>query len=405
MINELPIDDIRVRKIIDSRGNFTVEADIIIEDIMGRCSAPSGASTGETEVHAFPKDGPDASLSFFEEKLRSKLVGFNALDQTGFDRIIAETDGTEYLENVGGNLSTALSIANAKAVANYLGLPLYSYIGGSFSRSLPRPMGNVIGGGKHSVNGTTIQEFLVSAQAETFLQSAYINARTHKRIGEILSERLKGVSVGLGDEKAWTASISDSDAIDIVTQAANEISAQFHVKILKGVDFAATSFYENKKYQYRSGPKSRDEQIDFAVSFSKDYRFYFIEDPLMDSDFDGFAEITAKVSDRSLIVGDDLYTTNPERLKKGIQKKSTNGILIKVNQIGSLTKTAETVRLATAAGIRNTVSHRSGETTDDFAAHLSVAFGSIFIKTGTIGGERLAKLNELIRIEEEINQN
>ncbi len=404
MLSELPIDDIRIRKIIDSRGNFTVEADVIIDDIMGRCSAPSGASTGETEVHAFPKGGPDASVAFFEKNLRPKLIGFNALNQEGFDAVIRETDGTDYLENAGGNLSTALSVANAKAVSSFLGIPLYRYVGGAFAGRLPRPMGNVIGGGKHSVNGTTIQEFLVSAQADTFLESAYINALTHRRIGEILSEKLKGVSVGLGDEKAWTVSISDMEAIEIVSRAAEEVSKEHKVKILKGVDFAATSFYENKKYKYRNDEKTRDQQIDFAVSFSKEFGFYFIEDPLMDSDFDGFAEITSRVSDRSLIVGDDLYTTNPDRLRKGIERQSTNGILIKVNQIGSLSRTAETVRIATAAGIKNTVSHRSGETTDDFPAHLSVAFGSVFIKTGTIGGERLAKLNELIRIEEEISQ-
>ncbi len=405
MINELPIDDIRLRKVIDSRGNFTVEADVFVEGVMGRCSAPSGASTGETEVKAFPKSGPDGAIKFFEEKLRSKIIGFNALDQVGLDRTIMEADGTEYMENMGGNLSTALSVANARAVASYMGIPLYSYVGGAFARKLPRPMGNVIGGGKHSKGGTTIQEFLVSAQAESFLQSAYVNAMAHRRIGEILSEKLKGISVGLGDEKAWTANISDEEAIEIMHQAVSETSSKYHVRILKGVDFAADSFFEGGKYIYKNGPKTRDQQIDYAVSFSRDHDFYFIEDPMVDTDFDGFAEVTKKISQKSLVVGDDLYTTNPERLKIGIEKKSTNGILIKVNQVGSLSRTAETVRLATAAGIRNTVSHRSGETTDDFAAHLSVAFGSIFIKTGTIGGERLAKLNELIRIEEEINSN
>ena len=404
MINELPIDDIQIRKIIDSRGNFSVEVDLWIEDMMGRCSAPAGASTGETEVHAYPEGGPDASIKYFNEKLRKKIIGFNALDQAGLDNLISETDGTKYLENVGGNLSTVLSMANAKAVSEYLGIPLYRYVGGALARKLPRPMGNVIGGGKHSVNGTTIQEFLVSAQADTFLQSAYVNARTHKRIGELLSDKMKGFSIGLGDEKAWNASIGDMEAVEIIRQAVKETSAEYHLKILLGVDFASTSFYEKGKYIYRDGPKSRDEQIDLAASFSKDMGFYFIEDPLMDSDFEGFAELTKRVSDRSLVVGDDLYTTNVERLRIGIEKKSTNGILIKVNQIGSLTQTVETVKLATSAGMRNTVSHRSGETTDDFAAHLSVAFGSEFIKTGTIGGERLAKLNELVRIEESLDQ-
>ena len=402
MLSHIPILDVRARKVIDSRGNFTVEASVFLDYSTGVCSAPSGASTGATEMQAFPKGGADESLKFFEKNLRDKLTGFNALDQAGLDALLREVDGSEYLSNLGGNMATAISMANAKAVAASLDIPLYRYVGGALANSLPRPMGNVIGGGRHSKNGTTIQEFLVSAQANTFIESAYLNTRVHKRIGELLSEKLKGVSVGVGDERAWTASIGDMDAVDIVKQAAGEISSEHKVKVLLGVDFAATEYFRDGKYHYRNEVKTRDEQIEFANYFSKDLGFYFIEDPIEDTDFEGFAEVTKRAGDRSVIVGDDIYTTNPERLRKGVELHSTNGILIKVNQIGTLSSTQETVNIARDAGIRRTVSHRSGETTDDFIAHLSVAFGAEFIKSGTIGGERLAKLNELIRIEEEL---
>ena len=404
MIEELPIRDVLIRKIFDSRGNLTVEAEVHTDFSEGVASAPAGASTGATEVKAFPSEGIDAGLKFFTQKLLSKLIGFNAYDQRGFDTLIMETDGTEYLENLGGNLSTALSIANARSVSNYLGIPLYRYMGGAMCRELPRPMGNVIGGGKHSVNGTTIQEFLVSSQGKTFLDSAYYNILIHRRIGQLLAEKFPKFSVGVGDERAWTASVSDEEAIEIVKKAAGEISSQHKVKVLLGMDFASTSFYENGKYQYRGGPKTRDQQIDYAISMSRDHGFYFIEDPMYEDDFEGFAEVTKKVRERSLVVGDDLYTTNPERIKKGIELGSSNGVLIKVNQIGSLTRTFDAVDVSRKGGLINTISHRSGETTDDYIAHLSVVFNSKFIKTGTIGGERLAKLNELVRIEEELNE-
>lgn len=402
MLSQIPILDAKARKVIDSRGNFTVEVSVFLEYATGTCSSPSGASTGATEMHAFPKGGPDESLSYFEKNLKSKLIGFNALDQQGLDTFLRENDGTEYLSNMGGNLATAISMANAKAVSAVLDVPLYRYVGGALARRMPRPMGNVIGGGRHSKNGTTIQEFLVSSQGKTFLESAYVNTRVHKRIGELISDKLKGVSVGVGDERAWTASIDDLEAVDIIKQAAKEVSSEFKTKILLGTDFAATEYFKDGKYHYKNEVKSRDEQIDFANYFSGELGFYFIEDPMEDTDFEGFAEVTAKAGSRSVIVGDDIYTTNPERIRKGIELKSSNGVLIKVNQIGTLSSTQEAVRIATEAGMSRTVSHRSGETTDDFIAHLSVAFGAEFIKSGTIGGERLAKLNELIRIEEDL---
>ena len=400
---EVHIDEIKARKVLDSRGAVTVEVEVSAGGFTGMCSAPSGASTGKTEVVSFPKGGADSSLEFLQKKLASKLLGLNIFDQKLIDTTLMEVDGTKNFANAGGNLATAISIASAKTASYLLGMPMYRYVGGAFSDKLPRPMGNVIGGGKHSMNGTTIQEFLVSGQGKDFFESMLINARVHHRIGELLSEKFPKESIGLGDEKAWTANVSDLEAVEIVKSAANEISSEFKRPVLLGTDFAASSFYEKGKYVYKKGVKSRDEQIDFAKSFSKEFGFYYIEDPLDETDFEGFAEITKGVGSKSLIVGDDLYTTNPDRIRKGAKLHSTNCVLIKVNQIGTLSKTAEAVKVASDAGMETTVSHRSGETTDDFIAHLAVAFSSKFIKTGTIGGERLSKLNELVRIEEDLS--
>ena len=398
-MEDMEIIDSKITKIFDSRGNPTIEATIFLNYASGTASAPAGASTGKTEVKAYPDNDVDKSVDFYNKHIRNALRGFNAINQGGFDILLHELDGTEDFSVIGGNLATALSMANAKAVANYLEIPLYRYVGG-LNPAIPRPMGNIIGGGKHSKNGTTIQEFLVSSQGKTFYDSVFDNILVHRRVGEKLSEKLKGQSVGLGDEKAWTADVSDEEAIEIVKSAAGEIASEKKVKIYLGVDFAADSFHENGKYHYKKSIKTRDEQIDYAISLSREHDFYYIEDPLYDSDFEGFAEITKKIGKNAMIVGDDLYTTNATRIQKGIELKSTNAVLIKVNQIGTLSDTVTSVKLATKNSMDTVVSHRSGETTDDFIASLAVAFNSRFIKTGTIGGERLAKLNEVIRLEE-----
>lgn len=402
MLNGFEIKDIKVRKVLDSRGRYTIEADVFLDGYFGRCSAPSGASTGATEVIAFSNKGIDSSIEFFNSSVKSSLIGRSSLDQRGFDRVLTELDGTYNFGLLGGNMATALSIANAKASANKLGIPLHSLLGGSFTNRIPFPLGNVIGGGKHSTNGTTIQEFHVAAHGDTFLKSIHVNSLTHRKIGEMLSEKLPEASIGVGDERAWTASISDEDAIDILKEAAEQVSSDTGVKIDLGMDMAATSFYEKGKYVYKDSKKSEDEQIDYVKSLVNDHGFALVEDPLYEDAFEGFAEITRAVGSKCLIVGDDLYTTNAKRIQKGIDEKSTNAVLIKVNQIGTLTSTYEAVDLATRAGMKNVVSHRSGETTDDFIAHLSVAFSSSYIKSGVIGGERLSKLNELVRIDEEI---
>lgn len=402
MTKGFEIRDVKVRKVLDSRGRYTIEADIFLDGAYGRCAAPSGASTGATEVIAFSNKGIDSSIEFFNSSVKSSLIGRNSLDQRGFDKLLMDLDGTYNFGLLGGNMATALSIANAKAAASKLGIPLYSLAGGNFANRIPLPLGNVIGGGKHSRNGTTIQEFLVSSHGETFLKSIYTNTLVHKKIGELLAEKLPNVSIGVGDERAWTASISDEDAIEIMKQAVSQISEETGTKIDLATDLAATSFYEKGKYVYKDSRKSEDEQIDYVKALVNEHGFALIEDPLYEDAFEGFAEVTKAVGDKCLIVGDDLYTTDTKRIQRGIEEKSSNAVLIKVNQIGTLTRTYEAVKMATKAGWENVISHRSGETTDDFIAHLSVAYSSKYIKSGTIGGERLAKLNELVRIEEEL---
>lgn len=402
MKTELEILESTIRPVVDSRGKLTVEVTVFVEGYSGVCSAPSGASTGETEVQAFPKGGALESVKIFNSSVRKKLIGQNAFDQEGIDRFLHEIDGTDNFSNIGGNLATAISIATAKAVSNFLDIPLYRYVGGSLVKKVPQPLGNILGGGKHSRNGTTIQEFFVSTQAPRVMDSILTNIRVHQVMGQRLSERFKDQSIGLGDEKAWTCNIGDMEAVSLLSEVVKQVEKESKFKILYGCDFAADSFYEDGKYVYRDQDRSVDQQIDLVVDLCKEHGFSVMEDPLVDTDFEGFAEITRQIGDRCMIIGDDLYTTNSERIQKGIDMKSSNAALIKVNQIGTLTEATRAVYLAHNAGWKTVISHRSGETTDNFLAQLGVAFGSDLMKSGTIGGERLAKLNELMRIQEEL---
>ena len=392
-----------LRIILDSRGNKTVEATVVLNSgAKGICSAPAGASTGATEVIPFRDGRAEESLNFFERNVKESLKGFNGFNQSGFDNLLKNIDGTENFSSMGGNVSTALSVALAKAVSNELGIPLYRYAGGNFRMKAPKPIGNVIGGGKHAINGTTFQEFLVSNDSSSFLEAIEINALIHKRIGQKAKAIMKNVSIGVGDERAWVLSISDDQAMQLLKDSADEIAEEKKVKVYLGFDAAASSFYEKGKYVYKEKKRDQGEQIQYVLDAHRNYGFYYMEDPMDEADFEGHAEITKAVGKKALIVGDDLYTTNASRIRKGIETKATNGVLIKVNQIGTLTDTWDAVKVATSASMENVISHRSGETTDDFIAHLSLAFSSTFIKSGTIGGERVAKLNELARLQEEI---
>lgn len=394
------IVDSRVRKILDSRGNDTLEVEIFTKYGHGISAAPSGASKGATEVQDYPEGGIDRSIEVFNSGVSKRLVGVESSDQVSFDMFLEDIDGTEDFSNIGGNLAVAISMANAFASADELGIPLFRYLGGLNAR-MTVPLGNVVGGGKHAVNGTTIQEFLVASHAGKAFDAIKTNSMVHKRIRERASKELD-IPIGMGDEKAWILPFDDEKVISLVREVAGEISDKTGFVIENGMDLAASNFYEGGRYKYRNGSISKDEQIDFVEGIVKDRGYTVIEDPFDENDFESFAELTKRVGDKAIIIGDDIYTTNYDRLKIGIEKRSSNAILLKPNQIGTLSRLLKTWRLAKDNGMSIVVSHRSGETTDYFIAHLAVAIGADYIKTGTVGGERIAKLNELVRIQEEM---
>ncbi len=396
------IENAAARKILDSRGNPTVEVEILTESGYGIAAAPSGASTGEHEVQSFPKKGVDASLKVFESEILPKLIGMDAAEQRVLDAMLHKIDGTSNFSKMGGNLAVAISLSAAKAAAASYGMPLHRYVGGALSGALPKPMGNVIGGGRHAIGGTDIQEFMVMSQAAKVSDCVFGNARTHRIVGELLKKKLPGHAIGKGDEGAWVAALSNEDALTVLVDACDRATSELGFKVLPTLDMAASEYFIKGKYVYKEKSFTPEKHVDFVAGLVKNYGLHSVEDPMDQNDFKGYASLTEAVGSKCMIVGDDLFVTDRERLAKGIKMKAANAILIKPNQIGTLTDTLETVELAKRNGYKTVISHRSGETTDDTIAHLGVAFGSYSIKTGTVGGERIAKLNELIRIEEDL---
>ena len=392
------IKDIKLRKIIDSRGNSTVEADISTNDGFGRAAAPAGASTGTFEAKAWPENNVDLGINNARKKLIPLLTGIPANDQKAFDDIIKNEDGTKNLQNVGGNISVALSLACAKAAADSKNIPLFEHVSKTKSYSIPAPMSNVLGGGAHAIGGTDIQEYLVTSFDNDVNTAIETNAAVHKEVAKILKEKFPNIALGKGDEGAWVAPLENVEALELVTKAVDNVHKETGVEIRTGLDVAASEFYKNGKYVYKEQTLTPEEQVDFMLGLIEEYDLHSVEDPLDQNDFQSWASLTDQTD--SLIIGDDLYVTNSERLKQGIDMKSTNSILIKPNQIGTLTDTVKTVELAKNSDMATVISHRSGETTDTSIAHLGVAFESHAIKTGIMGGERIAKLNELVRISE-----
>lgn len=395
------IADILLRMIVDSRGNPTVEAEITtVSGGFGRACAPSGASTGIYEAHVCPCD---EAIEDARKTLIPQLIELDAADQRGFDYVLHEIDGTENLSGIGANVAVALSLANAKAAASAQGMELFQYLGGAFvQHQTPLPLGNVIGGGAHAVDATDIQEFLiVPTGAGNASEAVFTNALVHKRIKEILVARGKGC--GKGDEGGWAPKISDLEAFEIVKEATDKVFDETGIEVRMGLDVASSEMWdaEKQRYVYKNAERTTEEQIAYIAELIDDYNLIYVEDPIQEEDFEGFAAITSEVKDRdTLICGDDLFVTNVERLAQGIEMNAGNCVLIKPNQIGTLTDTFETIDLAHRCGYETVMSHRSGETTDATIAHLGTAFECCFLKCGVVGGERIAKLNELIRIEE-----
>jgi len=396
------IEAAAIRKVLDSRGEATVEVDVVVDGVVGRAAAPSGASTGGHEVRAFPEGGADAGVERFREDVEARLIGLDATAQRDVDRLLHEIDGTPDFRRLGGNVATATSLAVAKAAAAALGLPLYRYVGGALAHRLPHPMGNVIGGGRHAIGGTTIQEFLAVARGPTAAASVFANARVHRAVREILRSKLPTGPLGRGDEGAWVVPLDDEAALAVLVDACRAVSKDVGFEVSPAVDFAASEYFRDGAYRYRSRALTPDQQVEFVADLVDRYGLWSVEDPLDEDDFAGHARLTALVGSRCHVIGDDLFATDTERLRKGIEARATNAILIKPNQIGTLSDAKAAVDLAHRHGYATVMSHRSGETTDDTIAHLAVAFGCLAIKTGAVGGERTAKLNELIRIEEEL---
>lgn len=402
------IEDVRVRKILDSRGNPTVEVDIVTWNGFGRASAPSGISTGSNEVVSFPDGGVDVIVSEVEDVIASELIGMDTEDITTIDEVLREVDGTDNLSAIGGNTTVAVSIAVAKAAASSYNLSLYKYLGGNLVNELPYPLGNMMNGGAHAGNNAPdIQEFLaLPIGANNIAEGIFANAAVHKKLKDLIQIKDSHFTGGKGDEGGWIPNITNDVALEILAQACQEVSDELGIEIRPSLDIAASELWdsEKQKYIYNQDNIERDagDQIEFIKDIIDTYNMFYVEDPFDESDFGSFAQLTSKVGRKCLVCGDDLFVTNKNLLAKGIEMNAANAIIIKPNQIGSLSETYATVKLAKQHDIVPVVAHRSGETTDEAISHLAVGFGSAIIKTGAIGGERIAKLNELIRIEEEL---
>ncbi len=408
-VDKMEIKDIKLRVILDSRGKETLAAEVSdSEGNKAEAMAPSGTSRSEYEAMPFPENNAKKAIDAFET-YKSKLIGMEPSNQKGIDMLLHEIDGTSNFSKIGGNASTAISVAVARLAAIEAGMELYQYIYENFTKNvgiekkIPGLLGNAIGGGVHSNNKMSIQEVLLATKDGKVLENAKTNIAIHGSIGDYLKS--KDLAVGLNIENAWNTKLDDVAAIELASAQAGSKSASTKL----GLDCAASEFYNSNANTYlfeqsmsaSSGKKelSRDTYLQTIEQIAEKYNLAYLEDPMDSNDIDGFAEINRKLGGKMLIVGDDLYATNKERLAKGISKKATNAILIKVNQVGTLTDVFDTVELAHKNNIQTIVSHRSGETTDPFMAHLGVAFGSAYIKCGILGGERIAKINELARIE------
>jgi enolase len=393
------ITSISLRRVLDSRGNPTVEADVLTEaGGFGRAAAPSGASTGEYEAVELP---PGEAIAAARKHAVPRLVDDTfAGDQREVDSTLRAADGTENFSEIGANAAVAVSMAAAKAAADVLGAPLYQHLGGAFrGERFPTPLGNVIGGGEHAKEATHIQEFLAApVGAPSVADAVFANAAVHAAAADVLDER--GVPAAKGDEGAWAPPVADAEAFEVMDEAVGRVESDVGFEIRFGLDVAASELYDADEGVYRYGEETRtpEEQIDYVADLVEEYGLVYVEDPLDENDYGGFAELTDRVGDRTLVCGDDLFVTNTDRLREGIDAGAANSILIKPNQIGTLTDAFDAVELATRSGYDAVISHRSGETEDTTIAHLAVATGAPFIKTGTVGGERTAKLNELIRI-------
>ena len=408
------VKSLAARKIFDSRGNPTIEVEVVMKSdskvCTGKAAAPSGVSKGKHEVLAFPEGGVGSSIKMIEKIVAPKLIGASVDEQKKIDLLLHDLDGTPSFSKIGGNATVAISMAIAKAMAAVEGLPLYKHLGGERAVHLPYPLGNVIGGGAHAgKQAPDFQEFqAMPVGAGSFVDAASANSHVHKSSKALIEAKDMTFTGGKGDEGAWAPNLDNIQTLDILAEACKQVSDEIGFEVRPSIDVAASGLYHErrKKYIYKREGRSRDEgeQIDFIIELIKDYKLFYVEDPLHEEDFDGFAELTRKIGKKCLICGDDLFVTNVGRIQKGIKAGAANAVLIKPNQIGTLSDTLEAIKLAKRNHYVPVISHRSGETLDKTIAHLAVGWRCPIIKTGVVGGERVAKLNELICIEGELGK-
>lgn len=405
------IEDLTAREILDSRGNPTVEVDVILADgAVGRAAVPSGASTGVHEAHEL-RDGGDRYLgkgveqavANVEEKISDAIIGIDATDQRLVDTTMIELDGTDNKSDLGANAILGVSMAVARAAADSAELPLYRYIGGPTANVLPVPMMNILNGGAHADSGVDVQEFMIAPIGfDSFREALRAGSEVYHTLKSVIKE--KGLSTGLGDEGGFAPSVdSTKAALDLIVEAIKKAGFEPGKDIALALDVASSEFYDNGKYHFEGGEHTAEEMAKVYEELIENYPIVSIEDPLQEDDWEGYTALTAAIGDKVQIVGDDFFVTNPARLKEGIEKKAANALLVKVNQIGTLTETFDAVELAHRAGYHTMMSHRSGETEDTTIADLAVALGCGQIKTGAPArSERVAKYNRLLRIEEQL---
>ncbi|MCZ9306889.1 phosphopyruvate hydratase [Corynebacterium sp. c8Ua_181] len=399
------------REILDSRGNPTVEAEVFLDDgARGVAGVPSGASTGVHEAHEL-RDGGERyqgkgvlkAVENINEKIADEIAGFEADDQRLIDQALIKLDGTDNKSELGANAILGVSIAAAKAAAESAALPLYRYIGGPNAHVLPVPMMNILNGGAHADSGVDVQEFMIAPiGAESFAEALRMGAEVYHSLKAVLKD--KGLSTGLGDEGGFAPSVdSTKAALDVIVDAIKKAGFEPGKDVALALDVASSEFFKDGKYHFEGGEHTAEEMSKVYEELIDEYPIVSIEDPLQEDDWDGYTTLTAAIGEKVQIVGDDFFVTNPARLQEGIDKKAANALLVKVNQIGTLTETFDAVELAHRNGYRTMMSHRSGETEDTTIADLAVALNCGQIKTGAPArSERVAKYNQLLRIEQEL---
>lgn len=416
------IKAVKAREILDSRGNPTVEVDVTLEDgSFGRAAVPSGASTGEYEAvelrdgdkNRYLGKGVQKAVSNVNDRLAKKIIGLNGLEQTRVDKVMQDEDGSPSKKNLGANAILGVSLALAKAGAIHSRLPLYRYIGGNYAHELPVPMMNIINGGAHADNNVDFQEFMIlPVSAKSFSEGLRMGAEIFHNLKAVL--KAKGYNTAVGDEGGFAPDLkSNQEGIEVILEAIQKAGYKAKDDILIGLDAASSEFFDKSKKKYILGKKSKnpgdiiektsEEMVQYYDGLVASYPIITIEDGLDENDWPGWKLLSEKLSHKIQLVGDDLFVTNVEKLRKGITEKIGNSILIKVNQIGTLTETLSAIEMAKRAGYTAVVSHRSGETEDSTISHIAVATNAGQIKTGSLSRtDRIAKYNELLRIEEEL---